>query len=189
MRRDDVMASMGGISAETGITSTSQQKRLVGLLKQSEALPRLTDWVKFFLTVGDGQWKLAGTLTLRDVHPTTRKARHPDVAVGVAKELLARINKAAFNHRAKRHGATVASMMILGNNAIGEVTHIHFALGLPPAMNYGEFAALVECVIRKLFWCHQEFDLKPFRDSGWLSYSLAHGTEKLVIECCCKARS
>lgn len=189
MQFDTKMAPTGRDLAEAGTSSSSEQKRPVALFSQPEASPALNDWVKFFLTVGDGQWKLAGTLTLRDVHPITRKTRHPEVAVAVAQELLARINKAAFNHRAKRHGATVASMMILGNNAIGEITHIHFALGIPPAMDYAGFSALVECVIRKLFWCNQELDLKPYRDSGWLSYSLAHGTEKLVIECCCEARS
>jgi len=186
---DNSRAPIGRELAGPCSASVDHQNRSKRRLNRLETHPTLADWVKFFSRVGDGRWTLAGTVTLREVNPMNGKRRHPDADVAVAKQLLARTNKRLFNHKAKRHGATVASMMILGNNAIGEMTHLHFAFGMPPDMSYAEFASLVERVIRKLYWCNQEFDLQPFRDRGWLNYCLAHGTEKLIIECCCEARS
>ena len=189
VHRDNSRAPVGRDLVGPCVPSIDRQNRSKPRLNRLEAHPTLADWVNFFSEVGAGEWMLAGTVTLREFNPISEKRRHPDADVAVAKQLLARVNKAAFNHRAKRHGATVASMMILGNNAIGEATHIHFAFGMPQHMNYAEFVGLVEQVISKLYWCNQEFDLKPCRDNGWLNYCLAHGTEKLIIECCCKARS
>jgi hypothetical protein len=151
--------------------------------------PTLSDWVKLFSDQDGARWAIAGTITFREFHPVTRRRRGPDIPVSVAKTLLARVNKRLYNHRAKRHGATVASLMILGTNLSGEVTHLHFVLGSPPDMEFKSYSSLVERVIRKIYWCDREFDLQPYRDRGWLRYILAHGTEKLVIECCFGARS
>lgn len=149
---------------------------------------RLRDWVDFFAEVGNGNWILAGTITLHDIHPTTGRKRHPKASYDTAKHLLRRINKAAFNHRADRHGATVASVMILGDNAYGEQSHIHFAFGQPNSMSDIDFHAVVEKAIIRTRWCNREFDIRPYRNDGWLQYLLAHGTEKLIIDCCCKAK-
>ena len=151
--------------------------------------PRLRDWVSFFSEVGANDWRLAGTITLRSVEPKTAKPIHPDVATSTAKYLLNRLNKAVYRHRAKKQGATVSSMMVLGKNALGDVTHIHFTFGLPEGMGYPAFEALVSATVRSLYWCDKQLDLKPYRDHGWLNYVLAHGTENLIIDCCRKARS
>jgi hypothetical protein len=151
--------------------------------------PKLSDWVHFFAGVGADQWSLAGTITLLEAAPTTERRRHPDVAVSTAKYLLYRLNRSVYKQRAKKHRATVASLMILGKNALGDVTHLHFALGLPECMDYTEFEAVVAATIRSLYWCAREFDLKPYRDCGWLRYVLAHGSENLILDCCTNARS
>jgi hypothetical protein len=149
--------------------------------------PKLADWVQFFSELDGARWAMAGTITLCEVHPTTLRRRHHDDVIATAKHILYRINKTIFNHRAKRHQATIASVMILGDGILGLPSHIHFTFGKPDSMSYEELQELVERVIRASTWCNKEFDLQPYHDRGWLSYLLAHGTEKLIIECCRKA--
>ncbi len=148
--------------------------------------PALSDWVKFFSDL-DGSWAMAGTITLHEVHPTTLRRRRHDDVIATAQHILYRINKTIFNHRAERHQATIASVMILGDGTLGLPSHIHFTFGKPDSMSFEELQELVARVIRASTWCNKEFDLQPYRDRGWLSYLLAHGTEKLIIECCTRA--
>jgi len=140
---------------------------------------RLTNaWAKWIH--GLGPWTHAVTLTCKRKiglgSPMPLKA-----LIDIARHFLRRINYACFRRRAKR-GQSVSCAASYGWGIYGDSPHLHFSLGAPSWMSYGEFSAVIERAARMMVLVGDQRAVKPYRDDGWPKYIVEHGSDQLIIE-------
>jgi hypothetical protein len=88
---------------------------------------------------------------------------------------LNRINRRIYKHGAKRKGFRIASVAFLGNGPYGDHPHVHLALQSPPDMPHEAFDGLLCEMASTTKGLGKEFDIKTYRDEGWLGYMVDHG--------------
>ena len=66
-------------------------------------------------------------------------------------------------------------MAFLGNGPCGDHPHVNWALQKPSDMTNADFEQIVEVMASTTKGLGKEFDVKPYRDEGWLGYMLDHG--------------
>lgn len=90
---------------------------------------------------------------------------------------LSRINKRIYKHGKRRKGFRIASVAFLGNGPYGDHPHAHLALQKPPDMSHETFNQILNAMARTTKGLGEQFDIKPYRDEGWLGYMVDHGFE------------
>lgn len=95
-------------------------------------------------------------------------------------EFLSRINRRIYKHGTKRKGFKIASVAFLGGGSYGDHPHVHWALQKPPDMTNEGFERFLKKMIRTTKGLGQQFDIKPYRDEGWLGYMVDHGFDGLM---------
>jgi len=104
-------------------------------------------------------------------------------------EFLSRINRRIYKHGTKRKDYRIACVAFLGGGSYGDHPHVHWALQKPPDMTNEGFERLLKKMVRNTKGLGQQFDIKPYRDEGWLGYMVDHGfdnlMEKLTITAVC----
>ena len=102
---------------------------------------------------------------------------------------LNRINRRIYKHGTKRKGFRIASVAFLGNGPYGDHPHVHLALQKPPDMTHEAFEQILNVMASTTKGLGKEFDIKPYRDEGWLGYMVDHGfdgwMERLAITAVC----
>ena len=94
---------------------------------------------------------------------------------------LNRINRRIYSrHGTRRKGYRIASVAFLGNGPYGDHPHAHLALQKPPDMTTDGFDRLLKEMATTTKGLGQQFDIKPYRDEGWLGYMVDHGFEGLM---------
>jgi hypothetical protein len=93
---------------------------------------------------------------------------------------LNRINRRIYKHATKRKGFRIASVAFLGNGAYGDNPHVHWAFQKPSEMTPAVFDRLLREMCRTTKGIGQQFDVKDYRDEGWLGYMVDHGFEGLM---------
>ena len=104
-------------------------------------------------------------------------------------EFLNRINRRIYKHGTKRKGFRIASVAFLGNGPYADHPHVHLALQKPPDMTHEAFEQILNVMASTTNGLGKEFDIKPYRNEGWLGYMLDHGfdgwMEKLTFTAVC----
>lgn len=90
---------------------------------------------------------------------------------------LNRINRRIYKHGTKRKGFRIASVAFLGDGPYGDHPHVHLAVQKPPDMTHEAFDRLLRGMASTTKGLGKEFDIKPYRDEGWLGYMVDHGFE------------
>ena len=102
---------------------------------------------------------------------------------------LNRINRRIYKHGTKRKGFRIASVAFLGNGPYADHPHVHLALQKPPDMTHEAFEQILNVMASTTKGLGKEFDIKPYRNEGWLGYMLDHGfdgwMEKLTFTAVC----
>jgi hypothetical protein len=127
---------------------------------------------------GLADWTHAVTLTMqrpKSVHGISK----PEVARR-CRLFLNRINRRIYKHGQKRKGFRIASVAFLGNGPYGNHPHAHLALQKPPDMSHKSFNLILNEMARTTKGLGQQFEIKPYRDEGWLGYMVDHGFEGLI---------
>jgi hypothetical protein len=131
------------------------------------------EWLK-----AQADWTHAVTLTMH-----RSKGGHgisnPEVARR-CRLFLSRINRRIYKHGTKRKGYRIASVAFLGGGSYGDHPHVHWALQKPPDMTSEGFERLLKKMIRTTKGLGQQFDIKAYRDEGWLGYMVDHGFDNLM---------
>lgn len=123
--------------------------------------------------VAQANWTHAVTLTMHS----------PIIGSGTSKHeverrcrlFLNRINRRIYKHGTKRKGFSIASVAFLGKGQYGDHPHVHLAVQKPPDMTHEAFDRLLREMVTTTKGLGQQFDIKPYRDEGWLSYMIDHG--------------
>ena len=80
-------------------------------------------------------------------------------------------------------------MAFLGNGPYADHPHVHLALQKPPDMTHEAFEQILNVMASTTNGLGKEFDIKPYRNEGWLGYMLDHGfdgwMEKLTFTAVC----
>jgi hypothetical protein len=100
---------------------------------------------------------------------------------------LNRINRRIYKHGTKRKGFRIASVAFVGDGAYGDHPHVHLALQKPSDMTIDAFDQLLREMARTTRGMGQQFDIKPYRDAGWLGYMVDHGFHGLMEQLTFKA--
>jgi hypothetical protein len=95
-------------------------------------------------------------------------------------EFLNRINRRIYKHGTKRKNYRIASVAFLGGGSYGDHPHVHWALQKPPDMTNEGFERLLKKMVRTTKGLGQQFDIKPYRDEGWLGYMVDHEFDNLM---------
>ena len=66
-------------------------------------------------------------------------------------------------------------MAFLGDGTYGNHPHVHLALQKPPDMTTEGFDRLLKEMATTTKGIGQQFDIKSYRDEGWLGYMVDHG--------------
>ena len=90
-------------------------------------------------------------------------------------EFLNRINRRIYKHGTKRKGFRIACVAFLGGGSYGDHPHVHLALQKPPDMTHEAFDRILREMVLTTNGLGKEFDIKPYRDEGWLGYMVDHG--------------
>jgi len=93
---------------------------------------------------------------------------------------LNRINRRIYKHGTKRKGLRIASVAFAGDGAYGDHPHVHLALQKPPDMTTERFDRLLKEMATTTKGIGQQFDIKSYRDEGWLGYMVDHGFHGLM---------
>ena len=93
---------------------------------------------------------------------------------------LNRINRRIYKHGTKRKGLRIASVAFAGDGAYGDHPHVHLALQKPPDMTTERFDRLSKEMATTTKGIGQQFDIKSYRDEGWLGYMVDHGFHGLM---------
>ena len=93
---------------------------------------------------------------------------------------LNRINRRIYKHGTKRKGLRIASVAFSGYGAYGDHPHVHLALQKPPDMTTERFDRLLKEMATTTKGIGQQFDIKSYRDEGWLGYMVDHGFHGLM---------
>ncbi len=127
-------------------------------------------WIK---TQAD--WTHAVTLTMHRSEGG-RGISNPEVARR-CRLFLNRVNRRIYKHGTKRKGYRIASVVFLGHGPYGDHPHAHLALQKPPDLSHESFNQILKVMARTTKGLGKHFDIKPYRDVGWLGYMVDHGFE------------
>jgi len=119
------------------------------------------------------KWTHAVTLTMH--RPKNGHSVSNDEVARRCGQFLNRINRRIYKHGTKRKGFRIASVAFLGNGPYGDHPHVHLALQTPPDMSHEDFEQIVNVMASTTKGLGKEFDIKPYRDEGWLGYMVDHG--------------
>lgn len=116
-------------------------------------------------------------------HAVTLTMHRPKNGHGVSNDevarrcglFLSRINRRIYKHGTKRKGFRIASVAFLGTGSYGDHPHVHWALQKPSDMTSEDFEQIVNVMASTTKGLGKKFDVKPYRDEGWLEYMLEHG--------------
>ena len=128
------------------------------------------EWLK-----AHADWTHAVTLTMHRSEGG-HGISNPEVARR-CRLFLNRINRRIYKHGTKRKGFRIASVVFLGNGPYGDHPHAHLALQKPPDLSHESFNQILKVMARTTKGLGQQFDIKPYRDVGWLGYMVDHGFE------------
>lgn len=95
-------------------------------------------------------------------------------------EFLNRINRRIYKHGTKRKNYRIASVAFLGGGSYGDHPHVHWALQKPADMTHEAFEQTLNLMASTTKGLGKVFDIKPYRDEGWLGYMVDHGFEGWV---------
>jgi hypothetical protein len=93
---------------------------------------------------------------------------------------LRRINRRIYKHGTKRKGFRISSVAFLGDGSYGDHPHVHWALQKPSDMTHEAFEQILNVMASTTKGLGKEFDIKPYRDEGWLGYMVDHGLVGLM---------
>lgn len=71
-------------------------------------------------------------------------------------------------------------MAFLGYGSYGDHPHVHWAFQKPSEMTSAAFDLLLREMCRTTKGIGQQFEVKDYRDEGWLGYMVDHGFEGLM---------
>jgi hypothetical protein len=128
------------------------------------------EWLK-----AQADWTHAVTLTMHRSEGG-HGISNPEVARR-CRLFLNRINRRIYKHGTKRKGFRIASVVFLGNGPYGDHPHAHLALQKPADMTHEAFEQTLNVMASTTKGLGKEFDIKPYRDEGWLGYMVDHGFE------------
>ena len=78
-------------------------------------------------------------------------------------------------------------MAFAGDGAYGDHPHVHLALQKPPDMTTERFDRILKEMATTTKGIGQQFDIKSYRDEGWLGYMVDHGFHGLMEQLTFKA--
>ena len=130
-------------------------------------------------------WTHAVTLTMHRPEGGHEISK-PEVARRCGR-FLNRINRRIYKHGTKRKGYRIASVAFLGDGTYGNHPHVHLALQKPPDMTTEGFDRLLKEMATTTKGIGQQFDIKSYRDEGWLGYMVDHGFDGLMEQLTFKA--
>ena len=127
-------------------------------------------------------WAIVVTITIHNVDPKSGRPTDIERIRQSIRYLLARINKACFGHRHKRHGQQVGSLFVVEHGAFGDHPHVHLTLSVPPHMPQSDFEALLHSLVRRNSIFRPQHKIGPYTSAGWMGYTLKSGVDAWDIE-------
>ena len=123
--------------------------------------------------MAQANWTHAVTLTMH--RPINGNGTSKHEVERRCRLFLNRINRRIYKHGTKRKSFRIASVAFLGNGPYGDHPHAHLALQKPLEMSHESFNQILNVMARTTKGLGQQFDIKPYREEGWLGYMVDHG--------------
>jgi hypothetical protein len=133
-------------------------------------------------------WTHAVTITFRKTIPSQYLGKAESIRRSAV--FVNKVNRRAYGRRGmRRKGIRIASVAFWGDGAYEDHPHVHLAFQKPPHLTNADFGLLLHEVASTTKGLGKQFDIKPYRDEGWLSYMVDHGfdgwIEKLTFTAVC----
>jgi hypothetical protein len=144
------------------------QSPLFAVASRSKIRSQKISWL-----AGLANWTHAVTLTMH--RPEKNYGISNDEVARRCGLFLNRINRRIYKHGTKRKGFRIASVAFLGTGSYGDHPHVHWALQKPSDMTSEDFEQIVNVMASTTKGLGKKFDVKPYRDEGWLGYMVDHG--------------
>jgi hypothetical protein len=126
-------------------------------------------------------WTLAVTFTLRRQDWRGRPVSQR-ILIDTAEHFLRRLDATCFGPSKARRGHRVGSAVSFGWGVYDDHPHLHLSLAAPSELTQKRFAELVDVAARRTYWIDRQREIKPYRDRGWMSYSVGHGTDNVILD-------
>jgi hypothetical protein len=122
------------------------------------------------------------TLTFKPIFGSRRYTTKINDSVQAMSLFLHLLNSKCLGHGHRRKGFELGFYACLEGLSAYEQQHWHGAIRLPRWLSHEKFLKSFEFARRRVKRLGNEFDLKPFRDEGWIEYSLKTGIDSFHPE-------
>ncbi len=126
----------------------------------------------------------AVTLTFNSKHMPESREKKIDFAAGAVRWFLKVLNNRSFGRAYKRLGCRVACGVVVEGLSNGARVHCHLFLKMPARLDYIEFSKKIRISARKTRAMGHP-DIQPYRDDGWIGYSIKEVSHEVLWEMCC----
>ena len=133
-------------------------------------------WVDFIgQVIGTPHYSF--TLTLKPVSWSSSRASKTSDAKQAVSLFLNALNTRCFGHGYHRKGIELGFYAALEGLGAWEQPHWHGAIRLPMRLSHEKFLAAFELARLKTRRFGRQFDLTPFYDQSWFSYTIKNGVD------------
>jgi hypothetical protein len=103
-----------------------------------------------------------------------------DILVDTARHFIRRVSLRCYGKRARRE-RLIPVVATLGWGTYEDHPHLHFCFASPEGVRFRAFNSILDEEADKTFWIDRQRCIKRYRDTGWLSYLIEHGTAHLIV--------
>jgi len=129
-----------------------------------------------------GQPNYCFTLTFKGVAGHRRHSTKIMAATGTLRWFLHCLNTNCFGKGYRRGNHELGMFATFEGLETSEPLHCHGAIRLPEKLSHQKFVAAFESALRSTNQFGREYDLKQYRDKGWIAYTLKTGPDSFQPE-------
>ena len=98
-----------------------------------------------------------------------------------AKWFISALNKRIFKRAYRYNHKKINSISAIEVGGLNKRPHIHMALGLPMEVSHEKCIYALKQVHQKLDWSYGDIHIESYQDSGWISYLMKEGFDRVVL--------
>ena len=140
--------------------------------------PNLNDWATWLDQ--HAAWTHAATFTCRR-HTGKGFPITDTILKDTARHYVTRVNRKCFGKTA-RSGKGVTAVGTFGWGTYDEHPHLHLSFACPKDKTFDDFVSILNKAADRIRWFDRQRLIKPYRDLGWMTYMVRHGTDQVLLD-------
>lgn len=165
-------------NASTGCKAYSDAAPKMATDQKRQILQTLVDYIPKVM----GEPTYCFTVTFKPVFGHQRRLTKTVSAAAALRWFFHCLNTKCFGKGYKRKKYELGLYATFEGLDINEALHCHGAIRLPKKLSHGKFLNAFGQARRSTCQLGRKFDLKPYRDTGWIKYTLKTGPDSFQPE-------